>query len=84
MGVRMETKTHAAMVTKARRDYETRFKQVAEQPLDKKITGVRLPADIGEIVRSLPNSQRSEWLRRVISEAAKRELVENKLISKAD
>ena len=59
-----------------RADYLTRFKQANDAPLDKAVTGVRLPMEVGELVRSLPPSKRSEWLRRVISEAAKRELAQ--------
>jgi hypothetical protein len=36
-------------------------------------TATRLPLEIDAVVRSLPN--RSAWLRRVITEAAKRELM---------
>ncbi|AFY73545.1 hypothetical protein Syn7502_01477 [Synechococcus sp. PCC 7502] len=36
-------------------------------------TATRLTVDIDTLVRSLPN--RSAWLRRVITEAAKRELI---------
>ena len=61
-----------------RADYLTRFKQVSDAPLDKVVTGVRLSMEVGELVRSLPPSKRSEWLRRVISEAAKRELVQER------
>ncbi|AFY74279.1 hypothetical protein Syn7502_02274 [Synechococcus sp. PCC 7502] len=35
--------------------------------------GARLPLEIDALVRSLPN--RSAWLRRVITEAAKKELM---------
>lgn len=61
-----------------RKDYETRFKKTTDVELDSKVTGVRLPVEIGEIVRSLPPTERSAWLRRVISDAAKKELL-NKL-----
>jgi hypothetical protein len=37
--------------------------------------GLRLPLSIDEMVRSLPN--RSAWLRRVITEAAQRELIKD-------
>jgi hypothetical protein len=37
------------------------------------VTGVRLPTNIDALVRSLPN--RTAWLRRVITEAAQRELM---------
>ena len=61
-----------------RADYLTRFKQVSDAPVDKVVTGVRMPLEVGERLcdRAVP-SKRSEWLRRVISEAAKRELVQN-------
>lgn len=44
------------------------------EPLSDKTIALRLPADIDEAVRSL-NHQKSSWLRRVISEAARRELM---------
>ncbi len=53
----------------------TRFKKLLDVPLDKKVTGVKLPVDIGDAIRSLPPDERSAWLRRVISEAALRELM---------
>jgi hypothetical protein len=43
-----------------------------EKPLDKKALSVRVPEDIAQAVRALPDSQRSEWLRSVISEAVQR------------
>ncbi|MGB7415619.1 MAG: hypothetical protein WA902_15540 [Thermosynechococcaceae cyanobacterium] len=36
---------------------------------------VRVPTEIETAVKSLPKSNRSEWLRRVITEAAQRELM---------
>jgi hypothetical protein len=42
-------------------------------PLAAEILGVRVSTDIDAVVRSLPN--RSAWLRRVITEAAQRELI---------
>ena len=53
----------------------TRFKPVLDAALERKVTGVKLPEVIGEAVRSLPPEERSAWLRRVISEAAQRELL---------
>jgi hypothetical protein len=43
-------------------------------PLSDKTLSLRLPADIDQAVRSL-HHQKSSWLRRVISEAARRELM---------
>jgi hypothetical protein len=54
-----------------RRDIETRFKP--QQGSYAIPVAVALPKDIDKVVRSLPN--RSEWLRRVITEAAQRELL---------
>ncbi|ACK74060.1 hypothetical protein PCC7424_5490 (plasmid) [Gloeothece citriformis PCC 7424] len=42
-------------------------------PLADKPLTIRLPVDIDEAIRALPN--RSEWMRRVLVEAAKRELI---------
>jgi hypothetical protein len=49
------------------------FTQIGDEPLSKQVIGVRLPESIHAIVHNLPN--RAEWLRRVITEAAQRELV---------
>jgi hypothetical protein len=49
------------------------FTQIGDEPLSKQVIGVRLPESIYEAVHNLPN--RAEWLRRVISEAAQRELM---------
>jgi hypothetical protein len=42
-------------------------------PLSNKAIGIKLPVEIDEVVRSLP--QKALWLRRVITEAAQRELM---------
>lgn len=60
-----------------RRDFETRYKQIGEKALDKRATGVKLPVEIGDAVRSLPSSARSIWLRQVITVAAKKDLLES-------
>jgi hypothetical protein len=43
-------------------------------PLSNKAIGIKLPVEIDKAVRSLPN--KAVWLRRVIIEAARRELIE--------
>jgi hypothetical protein len=43
------------------------------EPLAEKLTCLRLTQSVDEVVRSLPN--RSAWLRRVITEAAQKELI---------
>lgn len=49
------------------------FTQIGEEPLSKQVIGIRLPESIHALVATLP--ERSEWLRRVIVEAAQRELL---------
>lgn len=55
------------------------FKPVGEipgnYPLAKKVTGVRLPTDVHDAIRALPEKERASWLRRVICDAANRELI---------
>jgi hypothetical protein len=46
------------------------------EPLANAILAVRVSTDIDSLVRSLPN--KSAWLRRVITEAAQRELMGDK------
>lgn len=58
-----------------RKDYETRFKKTTDVELDSKVTGVRLPVTIGEAIRSIPDKERSAWLRKVITEAVEKELL---------
>lgn len=44
-------------------------------PLAPRMTAVRLPVDIDQVVYSLP--EKAAWLRRVITEAAQRELMKD-------
>ena len=56
---------------------KNRFKPVLDVPLERKVTGVKLPVDIGEAIRSsLPPDERASWLRKVITEAVKNELMD--------
>jgi hypothetical protein len=59
---------------KIRPDYLTRFRPDGDAPLAKTPISVKLPVDVDLAVRSLPNQ--SEWLRRVICDAAARDLSE--------
>jgi hypothetical protein len=45
------------------------------EPLAPRMTAVRLPVDIDRVVYSLP--EKAAWLRRVITEAAQRELMQD-------
>lgn len=44
-------------------------------PLAKKVTGIKLPVDVHEALEALPKKERITWLRKVISEAARKELI---------
>jgi len=46
-----------------------------DYPLSKKATGVKLPTDVDEAIRALPEKERISWLRRVICDAARSELI---------
>ena len=50
-----------------------KFKPLSEQPMADKALSVRVAQDVDAAVRSLPD--RASWLRRVITEAARRELM---------
>jgi hypothetical protein len=59
-----------------RGDHLTRFRgEGIGTKSGQKPISVMLPLGIDEVVRALPN--RSEWLRRVITEAAHRELIQD-------
>lgn len=47
----------------------------SENPLAGKPLTIRVPIDVDQAIRSLPN--RSAWMRRVLTEAAQRELLMN-------
>lgn len=57
-----------------------RFRPQAEipgnQPLAKKATGVKLPVDVDAAIRALPEKERVMWLRRVLCDAARAELLQ--------
>lgn len=50
------------------------FKPKGQQPLGK-VRGIRLPIEVDAAIEALPEKNRSEWMRRVITEAAQRELM---------
>ncbi|MGL4621467.1 MAG: hypothetical protein ACRCZS_20810 [Chroococcidiopsis sp.] len=49
--------------------------RVHNTEMAKEVVGVRLPIDLDEYVRSLPN--RSEWLRKAIAEAYQKDVGTN-------
>lgn len=55
---------------------DTQFKPDGEQPLSRKVTGVKLTTEVERAIQQLPTPERGKWLRRVITEAAKAELMD--------
>ncbi|MDZ8026151.1 MAG: hypothetical protein RMY36_020270 [Nostoc sp. SerVER01] len=59
---------------------EQQFKVYAEEltePLSKKVTGVKLPQSIHDALHALPQEERVKYLRGIISEAVRRDLIES-------
>ncbi len=52
-----------------------RFISQNPEPLADKALSVRLPVSIDAVIRQMPSEQRAAWLRSVLSEAVKRELM---------
>jgi hypothetical protein len=59
------------------RGFEGKYAPIGDEPLAGKALSVKVAPDVDALVRSLPN--RSEWLRRVITEAAEKELLNEEL-----
>lgn len=54
------------------------FVEDSSEPLAKKVTGVKLPESIHGALQSLPQEERVKYLRRVITEAVRRDLLERR------
>lgn len=52
------------------------FPKVTDEPLAKAPVCVKLTERIDSLVRLLPPAERSAWIRRVVTEAAEKELAE--------
>ena len=63
------------------KDEQGRFISPNPEPLANKALSVRLPVSIDAVIRALPSDQRADWLRRVLGEAAKRELLGDRSLS---
>ena len=46
-----------------------------DQPLSKVTTSIKLPLDVHEAINALPKKEKITWLRRVVSDAARKELI---------
>ena len=57
------------------RQYKAQGEIPGNQPLAKRVMGVKLPVDIDAAIRALPDEERVPWLRRVICDAVRSELV---------
>jgi hypothetical protein len=63
------------MMIQRPKDEQGRFVSQNPEPLAEKAISVRLPVSIDAVIRALPSDERSQWLRRVLCEAAEQELV---------
>lgn len=54
-------------------DERGRFATLGDQPLSDKVRGVRLPVDVDQYIESMPQEERSKWMRKVLTEAAHKE-----------
>lgn len=50
----------------------------SNQPLSKKVIGIRLPLDIEAAIKTLPEEERVAWLRSVITKAVHKEILNAK------
>ena len=48
---------------------------LSDQPLSKKVIGIRLPLDIEAAIKTLPEEERAAWVRNAITKAAREELL---------
>lgn len=55
-------------------DQRGRFTTLGDQPLSSKVRGVRLPEDVDQYIESMPEAERSKWMRKVLTEAVHKEL----------
>jgi DNA-directed RNA polymerase specialized sigma24 family protein len=60
-----------------RSNVETRFKPFSPERLSSRVVGAKVSVDVEQAIRSLPAVERSAWIRRVLTEAAQRELMNN-------
>lgn len=58
-----------------RKRYQPLGEIPGDRPLAKKVTGIKLPIDVHEAIEALPQKERITWLRNVISQAARKELI---------
>ena len=52
-------------------DERGQFTPIGKERLSANVRGVRLPLDVDEFLEQMSSSERSEWLRQVISAAAR-------------
>ncbi len=57
------------------KQFKPRGEIPGDYPLAKKVTGVKLPVDVHEAISSLPDKERISWLRKVICDAARSQLI---------
>ena len=51
---------------------------LSDQPLSKKVIGIRLSLDIEAAIKTLPEEERVAWIRNAITKAARKEIIKAK------
>jgi predicted GNAT superfamily acetyltransferase len=69
----MQNKQQRGRITQEFVDHQQKRQGDAQGKLASKMTAVRLPTEIHEVVNSVP--EKAAWLRQVITEAAMRDLM---------
>lgn len=54
---------------------DTQFKPEGDEALSRKVIGVKVSLEVENALKQLPATERGKWLRRVITEAVKTELI---------
>lgn len=65
---------------KKRTQQDTQFKPEGNEPLSRRVIGVKVPVEVENAIQQLPVTERGKWLRRVITEAAKVELMNSSIV----
>lgn len=62
-----------------RTQQDTQFKPEGVEALSRKVIGVKVSLEVEDALTKLPATERGKWLRRVITEAVKTELLKDEV-----
>ena len=58
---------------------DTQFKPEGDEALARKVIGVKVSLEVENALNKLPTTERGKWLRKVITEAVKTELLKDEV-----